>query len=172
MVMAIIHGSTTCLRRTCSTCLHALPSARRSRRLCRLARDQPPGVCPPGNQMCVPPSCILAEAAQDLGPWRSSGYLHVDPCPCGISIRPRTSDFGAFMAASRPSTTTTSPRPVTSFVQLGLPHRLVAALAEAGITEPFPIQAATIPDALAGRDLLGRGRTGSGKTYAFVLPLL
>jgi superfamily II DNA/RNA helicase len=48
----------------------------------------------------------------------------------------------------------------------------VAALADAGITEPFPIQAATLPDALAGRDVLGRGRTGSGKTYAFLLPLL
>ena len=76
------------------------------------------------------------------------------------------------MAASRPSTTKTPHRPVLSFVQLGLPPTLVAALAEAGITQPFPIQAATLPDALAGRDVLGRGRTGSGKTYAFVLPLL
>jgi len=76
------------------------------------------------------------------------------------------------MAASRPRTTTLPHRPATSFVQLGLPPRLVAALAEAGITEPFPIQAATLPDTLAGRDVLGRGRTGSGKTYAFVLPVL
>ena len=45
-------------------------------------------------------------------------------------------------------------------------------LAEHGITEPFPIQSATLPDSLAGRDVLGRGRTGSGKTYAFLLPLL
>jgi superfamily II DNA/RNA helicase len=45
-------------------------------------------------------------------------------------------------------------------------------LARAGITEPFPIQSATIPDALAGRDVLGRGRTGSGKTLAFGLPTL
>jgi superfamily II DNA/RNA helicase len=77
------------------------------------------------------------------------------------------------MAASRPSTTTTLPdRPTSSFAQLGVPPRLVAALAEAGISEPFPIQAATLPDTLAGRDVLGRGRTGSGKTYAFVLPVL
>jgi superfamily II DNA/RNA helicase len=78
------------------------------------------------------------------------------------------------MAASRPSTTTTTvpSRPSTSFVQLGLPPKLVATLAGAGITEPFPIQAATLPDTLAGRDVLGRGRTGSGKTYAFVLPVL
>ena len=49
---------------------------------------------------------------------------------------------------------------------------LVAALARAGITTPFPIQAATLPDALAGLDILGRGRTGSGKTLGFALPLV
>ena len=78
------------------------------------------------------------------------------------------------MAAVRPRTTSTTPptSPAPSFVQLGLPPKLVAALAEVGITQPFPIQAATLPDALAGRDVLGRGRTGSGKTYAFVLPVL
>jgi superfamily II DNA/RNA helicase len=58
------------------------------------------------------------------------------------------------------------------FAALGLPRRLVQALTETGITTPFPIQAATIPDALAGRDVLGRGQTGSGKTLAFGLPLL
>ena len=58
------------------------------------------------------------------------------------------------------------------FAQLGLHEDLVAALARTGITAPFPIQAATIPDALAGKDLLGRGQTGSGKTMAFGLPTL
>ncbi len=58
------------------------------------------------------------------------------------------------------------------FAALGVPDRLVERLARDGITEPFPIQAATIPDALAGRDVLGRGRTGSGKTLAFGLPTL
>jgi superfamily II DNA/RNA helicase len=57
-----------------------------------------------------------------------------------------------------------------AFAALGLPERLVERLARDGITEPFPIQAASIPDALAGRDILGRGRTGSGKTLAFGLP--
>ena len=52
------------------------------------------------------------------------------------------------------------------------PPRSSSVLTEAGITAPFPIQTATLPDSLAGRDVLGRGRTGSGKTYAFVLPLL
>jgi superfamily II DNA/RNA helicase len=57
------------------------------------------------------------------------------------------------------------------FADLGVPANLVAALEADGIAEPFPIQAATIPDALAGRDVLGRGRTGSGKTLAFGLPM-
>ena len=58
------------------------------------------------------------------------------------------------------------------FAALDLPERLVERLARDGITTPFPIQDATIPDALAGRDVLGRGQTGSGKTLAFGLPML
>ncbi|MGJ3507839.1 DEAD/DEAH box helicase [Enemella sp. A6] len=58
------------------------------------------------------------------------------------------------------------------FEDLGVPHRLVRALRAQGITDPFPIQRATIPDAISGRDVLGRGRTGSGKTLGFGLPLL
>lgn len=56
------------------------------------------------------------------------------------------------------------------FTALGVPADLTSALAPRGITTPTPIQAATLPDSLAGRDVLGRGRTGSGKTYAFMLP--
>ncbi|MCD0452463.1 DEAD/DEAH box helicase [Actinocorallia sp. API 0066] len=59
-----------------------------------------------------------------------------------------------------------------SFAELGLPSALVESLARGGITHPFPIQAASIPDALGGRDILGRGKTGSGKTLGFGLPLL
>ncbi|MGZ0150036.1 DEAD/DEAH box helicase [Kribbella sp. WER1] len=59
-----------------------------------------------------------------------------------------------------------------TFADLGVPASLVAALSASGVTKPFPIQAATLPDSLAGKDVLGRGRTGSGKTYAFVLPVL
>lgn len=59
-----------------------------------------------------------------------------------------------------------------SFADLGVPAPLVRALAEAGRTSPFPIQAATLPDTLAGRDVLGRGKTGSGKTLAFSIPLV
>jgi superfamily II DNA/RNA helicase len=61
---------------------------------------------------------------------------------------------------------------VASFADLGLPAEIVRVLTREGITAPFEIQAATIPDALAGRDVLGRGQTGSGKTLAFGLPLL
>ena len=60
----------------------------------------------------------------------------------------------------------------TSFRELGLNPALIEALEKQGITTPFPIQAATIPDALAGHDILGRGQTGSGKTLAFGLALL
>ncbi|WP_460544188.1 DEAD/DEAH box helicase [Glycomyces halotolerans] len=59
-----------------------------------------------------------------------------------------------------------------TFENLGLPEKISAALAERGIDVPFPIQAATIPDAMAGRDVLGRAQTGSGKTLAFGLPAL
>ena len=59
-----------------------------------------------------------------------------------------------------------------SFEELGVPARLTRVLAERGIDTPTPIQAATLADSLAGRDVLGRGRTGSGKTYAFLLPLV
>ena len=59
-----------------------------------------------------------------------------------------------------------------NFADLGVPSSLIKILEKQGITTPTPIQAATLPDSLAGRDVLGRGRTGSGKTYAFVLPLI
>ncbi|MGW3241906.1 DEAD/DEAH box helicase [Streptomyces sp. NPDC001070] len=62
--------------------------------------------------------------------------------------------------------------PTVTFGDLGLPEGIVRKLAQNGVTTPFPIQAATIPDALAGSDILGRGRTGSGKTLSFGLPLL
>ena len=58
-----------------------------------------------------------------------------------------------------------------TFASLGVPGSLVAVLDNDGITTPFPIQAAALPDALAGRDILGRAQTGSGKTLGFALPL-
>ncbi|MFB7654045.1 MULTISPECIES: DEAD/DEAH box helicase [unclassified Streptomyces] len=72
----------------------------------------------------------------------------------------------AVEAADTPAT------PEVTFAELGLPEGVVRKLAQNGVTTPFPIQAATIPDALAGKDILGRGRTGSGKTLSFGLPTL
>jgi superfamily II DNA/RNA helicase len=60
----------------------------------------------------------------------------------------------------------------TTFRELGIPAPLVSALAQRGIDTPFAIQARALPDALAGRDVLGRAQTGSGKTLAFGLPIL
>jgi superfamily II DNA/RNA helicase len=65
-----------------------------------------------------------------------------------------------------------NPHGTASFSEMALPPQVLRTLTENGVREPFPIQAATLPDALAGRDVLGRGRTGSGKTLAFGLPLL
>ncbi|MCH0543271.1 DEAD/DEAH box helicase, partial [Streptomyces sp. MUM 203J] len=87
--------------------------------------------------------------------------------------------------SSSPSPSTSSPRDfrlpenttpalpaVEDFAALDMPPALLKTLTAQGVTAPFPIQAATLPNSLAGRDLLGRGRTGSGKTLAFGLALL
>ncbi len=74
--------------------------------------------------------------------------------------------------APAPAAATGSASATPGFAALGVPAVLVGALAEQGLGSPFPIQSATLPDTLAGRDVLGRGRTGSGKTLAFSLPLV
>ncbi|WP_406252636.1 DEAD/DEAH box helicase [Streptomyces atratus] len=78
----------------------------------------------------------------------------------------------AEQAGTDSADTDTDAEPTVTFADLGLPEGIVRKLAQNGVTEPFPIQAATIPDALAGKDILGRGRTGSGKTLSFGLPTL
>ncbi|MGX1476174.1 UNVERIFIED_CONTAM: superfamily II DNA/RNA helicase [Streptomyces canus] len=83
--------------------------------------------------------------------------------------RPATAPGGEF---TLPTTVTEALPAVEAFADLDLPEHLQAALRAEGVTTPFPIQAATLPNSLAGRDVLGRGRTGSGKTLAFGLPLL
>src|SRR5579859_6085653 len=74
-------------------------------------------------------------------------------------------------AAPENTDATLSGEPVT-FTALGVPAELVEVLEDEGITTPFPVQAATLPDALAGRDILGRAQTGSGKTLGFSLPMV
>jgi superfamily II DNA/RNA helicase len=83
-------------------------------------------------------------------------------------------DFVTMLDPGLPEITDAAEAEVTraDFAQLGLPKPLVAGLARQGITAPFPIQSAAIPDILAGRDVLGRGQTGSGKTLAFGLPTM
>ncbi|MFH9728091.1 DEAD/DEAH box helicase [Streptomyces sp. NPDC017254] len=73
---------------------------------------------------------------------------------------------------SAPTAGTPALPPAATFAELELPAEVLDVLTRLGVDEPFPIQSATLPDALAGRDVLGRGRTGSGKTLAFGLPLL
>ena len=86
---------------------------------------------------------------------RSSRPAASVPAPSTPSVPAAATDTGA-----------------TCFADLGVPAMLVADLARQGITAPFPIQIATLPDTLAGLDVLGRGQTGSGKTLAFSLPLV
>jgi superfamily II DNA/RNA helicase len=71
-----------------------------------------------------------------------------------------------------PKTITPALPAVESFADLEMPAPLLTALGREGVSVPFPIQAATLPNSLAGRDVLGRGRTGSGKTLAFGLAVL
>ncbi|MEU6375027.1 DEAD/DEAH box helicase [Streptomyces sp. NPDC046909] len=92
-----------------------------------------------------------------------------------MNAKPSDSGSAAAGAPQTPRTPQTrSPGlpAAASFDALGLPAKLVATMTDLGVTEPFPIQAATLPNALAGHDVLGRARTGSGKTLAFGLALL
>ncbi|MCX4639144.1 DEAD/DEAH box helicase [Streptomyces sp. P9-2B-2] len=94
-----------------------------------------------------------------------------------MSISTEQSVMPAIDEQTAPEVTAVDESPETetdtiTFADLGLPEGVVRKLAQNGVTTPFPIQAATIPDALAGKDILGRGRTGSGKTLSFGLPAL
>jgi len=99
------------------------------------------------------------------GPARSSSS-RPGPAQPGSAQSGSPRPGSALTGSSRPGS------PQSGFAELGVPSALVAVLATQGVTTPFPIQRATLPDSLAGRDVLGRGRTGSGKTYAFALPVL
>ncbi len=79
---------------------------------------------------------------------------------------------GSLFAATTTVRADAAPLPDISFADLGVPEALIRPLAGLGAISPFPIQAATLEVSLAGRDVLGRGRTGSGKTIAFAVPLV
>jgi superfamily II DNA/RNA helicase len=87
-------------------------------------------------------------------------------------VRPRPEDPYAALDAALTAAADSPPPAATTFAALGLDARLVSALEAAGISEPFAIQTRALPDALAGRDVLGRAQTGSGKTLAFGLSML
>ncbi|MGW0812447.1 DEAD/DEAH box helicase [Streptomyces viridiviolaceus] len=101
-----------------------------------------------------------AGAKRSGGPRRSKGYGNRQ---AGRAVQ------GEF---APPKTITPALPAVGSFADLAMPARLLATLGHEGVAVPFPIQAATLPNSLAGRDVLGRGRTGSGKTLAFGLAVL
>ncbi|MFI6287823.1 DEAD/DEAH box helicase [Streptomyces sp. NPDC051018] len=107
-----------------------------------------------------------ASAGSGRGRTRSQGRQGGRP---GGSARRSSAPQGEF---ALPVTTTPALPPVAAFGELDLPAPLLDTLTGLGVTEPFPIQAATLPNSLIGRDVLGRARTGSGKTLAFGLPLL
>jgi superfamily II DNA/RNA helicase len=86
--------------------------------------------------------------------------------------QPRRPEASSELDLALDAAAAASPPTAATFAELGLDGRLVGALAARDIREPFAIQARALPDALAGRDVLGRAQTGSGKTLAFGLPLL
>ena len=101
---------------------------------------------------------------------RGGGTAPMHRRSCGSSSIARSARSGWRTRPSRRDER--KPTDMTTFDALGVAGDLVAALAERGITSPFPIQALTIADALAGRDVCGKAKTGSGKTLAFGLPIL
>src|SRR3546814_7476646 len=76
------------------------------------------------------------------------------------------------MSAETPATPDSPDAPSIKFTDLALPEPLLRALADVGYESPSPIQAATIPPLLEGRDMIGQAQTGTGKTAAFALPIL
>ncbi|MFE2158600.1 DEAD/DEAH box helicase [Streptomyces lydicus] len=103
------------------------------------------------------------------GGYRSGGPNRSGTGRSGGSGRRPATRQGEF---ALPVTHTPALPPAETFAELDMPSTLLAALSAQGMSAPFPIQAATLPNSLAGRDVLGRGRTGSGKTLAFGLALL
>ncbi|MGW1709253.1 DEAD/DEAH box helicase [Streptomyces sp. NPDC002206] len=113
--------------------------------------------------------------ADGSGGDRGSRFGSSAPSRSGGTSRP--GGYGRRPAAGRsefalPKTITPALPAVEAFADLDMPGQLLSTLVAEGVTVPFPIQGATLPNTLAGRDVLGRGRTGSGKTLAFGLALL
>ncbi|AVH60269.1 MULTISPECIES: DEAD/DEAH box helicase [Streptomyces] len=110
----------------------------------------------------------MSRSARANDRFRPQGEARPGDSSGGSGRRPSTPQ-GEF---ALPATVTPALPAVAAFGELDMPAELLKMLAGLGLHEPFPIQAATLPNSLAGRDVLGRGRTGSGKTLAFGLALL
>ncbi|MEU2157143.1 DEAD/DEAH box helicase [Streptomyces sp. NPDC019396] len=110
----------------------------------------------------------MSRSARTNDRFRPQGQARPGGSSGGIGQRP-SQPQGEF---ALPVTVTAALPAVATFGELDMPAELLKTLTDLGLNEPFPIQAATLPNSLAGRDVLGRGRTGSGKTLAFGLALL
>ncbi|MFJ9641940.1 DEAD/DEAH box helicase [Streptomyces sp. NPDC101206] len=116
----------------------------------------------PYGRFGVRPAAKAARATPKGGAGKGAGST--------VGKAPRTPALQGEFAVPEPDVPALPP--VESFAELDLPAELLRTMAESGVEKPFPIQAAALPNALAGRDVLGRGRTGSGKTLAFGLAVL
>ncbi len=118
-------------------------------------------------------SSTAGRGASSFGRGAASGRRGPARRPSAAS-RPSAvvSDLELALAAAADAAAAEIDGPAATFGSLGLPDKLVGALARRDLHSPFAIQTRSIPDALAGRDVLGRGATGSGKTLAFGLPML
>ncbi|MFF1968691.1 DEAD/DEAH box helicase [Streptomyces sp. NPDC058232] len=117
-------------------------------------------VMPENDEIVTAAEAVVAEAAE------------VSESTETVDSTEATTDNDTTSADASADADSEDAEPTVTFGDLGLPEGIVRKLAQNGVTAPFPIQAATIPDALAGKDILGRGRTGSGKTLSFGLPTL
>jgi len=109
----------------------------------------------------------------DSGPRRSGRSSR----PAGPAARPAPAPAPALLTTLAPTIVAplaadATPGDSLGFAELGVPAALIPPLRALGAISPFPIQTATLPATLAGKDVLGRGRTGSGKTIAFAIPLV
>jgi superfamily II DNA/RNA helicase len=129
-------------------------------------RATSPGATPASN-----PTASSHEPAGDSRSRGRRGGRGRGPRPAGEQQAPVTRDAIPAVVVPAGDVATVLPTD-TTFDALGVPAPLVEVLTASGIAAPFPIQVATLPDSLAGKDVLGRGRTGSGKTLAFSLPLV
>jgi len=129
-------------------------------------RATSPGATPASN-----PTASSHEPPGDSRSRGRRGGRGRGPRPAGEQQAPVTRDAVPAVVVPAGDVATVLPTD-TTFDALGVPAPLVEVLTASGIAAPFPIQVATLPDSLAGKDVLGRGRTGSGKTLAFSLPLV